>query len=432
MGRTRGALLRTSAVLAVAAAATAVVTAEDIKGKWYFGGNLGLLVTTDNIRSNAALIISPLGPDGAPFTGDKGEEVSCVSDPNRPTSSGVFCDPRPDELLARQTQLEQTWKIDGTIGYGLTSNFSIQLDTGYYKGDIKNFDIFTRARVPTSLDTGPNSSDPCLMVGQKDPCYLTTVKQTEVRQPITAGTVTQIPLMLSGIVRFRKDSNFNPYLGLGAGYLYNDLKQDAAVDELNDRLGKLHIISYTDEFGPAFGRTLSTDPNTGLPVTDNSGNVHFSHFATVSVDSGFQWQAVAGAEYFFNDRMSMLFDARYIFSNANEISILMGGEDQIDINAYSEDLYRKDGSLRIFTGLPVPPNPVIDPNASPVQYYTCKDSGGQIIFPPHDYDHDGHADDACFVPAPGVNPDSKQQVVVQGGNIRLSAFTFAVGIRFHF
>jgi hypothetical protein len=151
----------------------------------------------------------------------------------------------------------------------------------------------------------------------------------------------------------------------------------------------------------------------------------------VTIDSGFQYQAVAGAEYFFNDRMSMLFDARYIFSNANEISISLGGEDQVDILAYSEDLYRSDGSLRVFRDRPDPPNPII-PNTNPQQRYTCRDSGGQLIFPPHDYDNDGHADDACFVPGIGVSSDLRENVVVQGGNIRLSAFTFAVGIRFHF
>src|SRR5262249_9586686 len=134
-----------AALLLVGGAGTA--RAEDVKGKWYIGTNLAALVTTDNIRSNAALIIAPLGPDGAPFTGDKGEEISCDS-----SSGMVYCDPRPDDLLSRQTQLQQTLKLDMHVGYGLTSNVSLQLDTGYYNGNINNFDVFTTKVVPFSAN----------------------------------------------------------------------------------------------------------------------------------------------------------------------------------------------------------------------------------------------------------------------------------------
>lgn len=388
--------------------------AEDVKGKFYVGGNLAILVTTDNIRSNAALIIAPLGRDGAPFTGDRGEVISCDS-----TRSNVFCDPRPDDLLSRQTQLQQTLKFDGHIGYGLTSNFSLQLDSGYYKGDITNFDVFTQKVVPFSS----NPLDPCVALGANDPfgpgvpCEFHNSRTKSEKTPIKAGKVTEIPLVLNGILRFRKDSNFNPYIGAGVGYLLTSVNQSDAVDALNARLSGLHIISMTDEFGDRFGRNLV--------APDTDGNAPFNRPTTVSIDKGFMYQFVGGGEYFFNDRVSLVFDARYAISG-QAINILMrGGQDQIDVTAFTEDIFRKDGSLRVFLAQNSPPNPVIDPN-NPGFRYVCD---FQTSPPPRDYDGNGKVD-ACFGGSGFRKPEEK--IVVQGGQIRLSNFNFGFGIRFHF
>jgi len=400
--------------LLVFAAGTDTGRAEDVKGKFYFGGNLSVLVTTDNIRSNAALIIAPLGNDGAPFTGDKGEEISCNTG-----RADVFCDPRPDDLLSRQTQLQQTLKFDGHFGYGLTSNLSIELDSGYYKGDITNFDVFTHKVVPSTN----NPLDPCLQAGVNNPlgpgvpCDLKFGKIHELKQPITAGQVTEIPVTINAIVRFRKDSNFNPYIGIGAGYLFTSLNEDPAVGALNNRLQKLHLITATDELGATFGRTLSTP--------DSDGNAIFRNPASVSVEQGFQWQVIGGGEYFYNDRFSLVFDARYVIAD-HAINISLNGQDQVDLTSFTEDMFRKDGSLRVFREQAVAPNPVIDPNVSTSTRYSCSPT---LTPPPRDYNGDGKID-ACYSGPFATDP--KETVVVQGGRIRLTNFSFGFGVRFHF
>lgn len=402
---------------AVLLAASGSVQAEDIKGKFYIGGEFGVFVNTDDVRSNAALIISPLGDDGAPFTGDTGEIVACDS-----TNATVYCDPRPDDLIARETQLEDTFELKATIGYGLTSWFSLQLDVGWFEGDVQNFDIFTTKRVPE----GGSATDPCVQAGL-EPCDLFFLRDKTLKQPITAANVTLNPIELNGIFRFRKDSNFNPYVGLGVGYLVTDIEQDQAVEDLNDRLESLSIIAITDEFGRNFGNILSTN-SSGDPAIFADGNAPFNLPAEVDIEDGIQVQFLGGGEYFFNDRFSLIFDARYVLAD-HEISILMGGEDQINIETFPEDMFRSDGSVRVYNKGPVAPNP-FDPN-NPGARLTCDVNGDGNPDIGQDYNNDGRID-ACFNPGPGTFGSPGETIVVQGGTIKLNHFSFLVGARFTF
>ncbi len=422
--------LATLIVLAVVLMGTGGVTAEDLKGKFYIGGSLGVLVTTDNVRNNAALIISPLGDDGAPFTGDDGEEVSCESG-----RAEVFCDPRPDDLIAREAQIEQTLQVAARIGYGLTSSLSIEFSAGYFEGDLKNIDVYTTKFVPFSL----NPLDPCVpancdpQVQSCEPCNLTALRERDFKEPFEAGKVTEIPLELNAIVRFRKDSNLNPYLGGGVGYLFADVSVDDSVKELNQRFEALHLTETTDEFGRSYGQVFSFS---------SDGNAAFTLPLEVKIDDGFQWQFIGGVDYFFSDRLSLNFEAKYSLAKTlpwsgdeetHQVSATFKGEDQVNLSGFPEDMYRKDGSLKIFHKNPVAPNPP-DPNSPNMQRFDCDfDNSGTITATDFgkDYDGDGQIDQ-CYNPASGVTDPLSQTVVAQGGAIDLTNFTFGFGIKFHF
>jgi len=408
--------------VAVLALGVTLVGAEDIKGKFYVGGDLGVLVTTDNIRSNAALIIAPLGNDGAPFTGDRGEIISC--DTIRPD---VFCDPRPDDLIARNGNLEQTIAYTLRAGYGLTSNLAIQLDVGYYKGELRNIDVYTEKNVPL----GGNPTDPCVQAG-KDPCLLTFLRTREIKSPFTAGEVKEMPITLSALYRFRTDSNFNPYLGIGAGWLTTDAKETQAVADLNARFESLHLRTVTDKFGTNFGTVFASD---------GDGNAPFTFPGKLEINDGFIWHVSGGGEYFFNDRLSLSVDVKYTLAN-HEVSFLFGGVDQINMEAWTEDMFRKDGTLKVFlNGNSLPPNPR-DPNSPGMAFrFDCDvDNDGDII-DDLGKDYDGsdanrppnmRRADACYRPAPGNSGSTTEKIVVQGGSIRLTNFNVAMGLRFHF
>jgi len=403
----------------VAVAFAAPAHAEDLKGKWYFGGNLSFLSTTDSVRSNAQIITGPLGDDGIPFTGDPNEEQGCTSN-----AGNSFCDPRPDDLLGRESTIEETFKYDVTAGFGLTSWLNLQLDASYFRGNVGPIDVFLR-------DTFPVQSNPV------DPTSVNAFDERETVIPVQAGELTEIPVSLSAMIRFRKDSPLNPYIGVGAGIIFAKLDRSGDVDDLNARVNAMRIRGATNEFErnilPLSLGALAADglvPNI-WPVL-------------VDVDNAFEWHLSGGLEYFRNDRLSLIFDAKYTFAD-QDVTMDLGGEDQVDLTIYSEKLFRPDGSLKFFNDKGVAPNTLCrntpldsngnptgvgcDPGGSPTQHVNPEKMPGITCPNVGDFDNDGQTD-ACYDSVALPN-DPRGDVVVQGGKISLTGFAIAVGVRFH-
>ena len=300
--------------------------AEDLKSRWYTGGSLAFLSTTDDIRSNAAIFLGSFGDDGLPGTGDPNENSSC-DDP------GVFCDPRPDDQLGRRTGIEETYRLDLTVGYGITTWLSVQVDAGYFRGNVGPLDLFVSEAFPMGSGSG----------------Y--TVGTSMLTSPGSAGELIEIPIALTALIRMNTDHPLNPYVGFGGGMILADLQIDPDVASMNDRLRRLRIKGKSDEFG----RSL-------LLPSDVSGVARGrvplgAHAVTVAVRDGYEWHLTGGAEYFVNDRVSVVFDTRYVFSDQN-VQILLGEEDQVDFTIFAEHLFRPDTSLKYFNHLGAPPNPV--------------------------------------------------------------------------
>ena len=399
-------LLLGMAMALVVISSAAPALAEDLKGRWYFGGNLGFLSTTDDIRSNSAIIIGRPGDDGVPFTGDPNEDQGCpITQANQ--DFNLFCDPREDDLLGRENTIEETFKLDLTAGYGLTSWLSLQFDVSYFEGDVGPVDAFRREALPFQNALGT-------FQGWRDRDEVITMN---------AGQITEIPVTLTGIFRFRKDSPLNPYIGVGAGMIFTELEPSDDLSALNVRLGRLRITGITNERGV----DISNPDIQGSTRLD--GNIPMVFPVDVDVEDAFVWHLTGGAEWFFNDRFSMVFDARYQFAD-QEVAIQMRGEDQVDFVIYSEGMFRKDGSLIYFSRRGNRPNPINPATGS--RYTGCV--ANQLA------DIDGNGDlDFCF--DDGVinsNPSRRGEFqpvgifVVQGGKIDLSAFSAAVGVRFHF
>jgi len=418
------------------ALAAGQVRGEDLRQRWYFGANLSYLSTIDDVRNNAAIIFTEqYGDDGIPFTGDPNEIQGCGQF-GSDTFGDPFCDPRPDDLLERDNKIEETFYGMLTAGYGLTSWLNLQADIGYFEGEVGPVDVFLRDVIPVpSAAADPNTGT------------ITRLVDRQNSNPAEFGTIREIPITLSGIVRFRKDSPLNPYIGAGLGVVFTDVDVSKDIDVLNQRLADLRLKLAGNEFGKQISDASST------------GTLPQEWFVDAELEDAFQWHLNGGVEYFFNDRFSMIFDARYSFIN-QDIHITLGGiEDQVDFIIFPETFFRSDGSTQIFNPGGQPPNTTcakaleninagLNPGYTITTWmnYGCNmsDPNAGNITPNNnpsvqcpttrDFDGDG-LNDRCYnnlTPSPSGQAQPKGTLVVQTGDIDLTAFSVAIGARIHF
>lgn len=345
-------------------------TAKDLLRRWYFGGSLGYHVTFDGIENDAE-------------------------------SPG---DPRPDDLVGRETSVEDGLAFGLTAGFGMTSWLSLQLDASYHKGGVGPVSVFFE-------DTFPRASNPL------SPENLNQVAKRSRVVPVDAGDLTQIGVSLSGIVRFRKDSALSPYLGAGAGRIFNEVDVDPGVVALNGRIASQRIFNFKDESGKSL-------------VPPFSGGEQFFAIlpnlfpVTVEAEDAWEFHLSAGAEYAFNDRVGLSAEIRYTRSD-QDLIVNLAGQDQVHYEIWSEQLFRPDGSVKLFRDSGFSPNPFTnDPNDPWIRCFA-----GSI----GDFDKDGHADDLCYDDARffGAN-EVDGTFIVQGGRIDLSGVLVSIGVRFYF
>src|SRR5262249_555467 len=123
-----------------------------------------------------------------------------------------------------------------TAGFGVTKWLSMQLDVGYFKGRVGPVDSYF-------ADSFPISSDP------SNPTNLNATRTRESSVPFDPGEATEIPVTISGIVRFRVDKTVNPYVGLGFGRIFSGVTGSDGLAAIDARLARLHITGEQDEFG---------------------------------------------------------------------------------------------------------------------------------------------------------------------------------------
>ena len=68
---------------------------------------------------------------------------------------------------------------------------------------------------------------------------------------------------LSGLIRFRPDSPFAPYVGGGIGYIFTDLENSSQFDQLNVDINRLQLSDINPPFGS--DGVIAFDPDPGLP-----------------------------------------------------------------------------------------------------------------------------------------------------------------------
>lgn len=302
-------------LLAGLAAAAAVVTparAEDTKGKWQFGFGLSYMATTDYIRSNSDIAIA---------TSVAGQQAGL------PSVTSV--DERPDENMLNEPTVQDDFRLDFNASYGLTRWLAIELAAGYMKSDVGNIEFFFRDVTINYGGVFPASGTPACGPNRNAPCSrynINTPSSPPTNSFVPVGTLTEVPLQLSALVRFRPESPLDPYVGLGIGYLFTDLEHGGEFERKGQLISDLIVATeiageYTDNRFP-----------TRQPAPGTNGFSVGPMQAEVSSD--FSWHAVGGIDYYVNDHFSVYVDARYTWTDA-AVSITTDGAHQVLLATYA-------------------------------------------------------------------------------------------------
>ncbi len=267
------------------------VQAEDTKGKWQFGFGLSYYSTTDYIRSNADIALSSgiIGENGLPSVG--------------------YVDDRPDGNVLNEPTIKDDFKLDFSASYGLTRWLAVELSASYLKAPVGNMEFFF-VDVVQGLEGAGSPSSTVQSCGPRldKTCYnyaSQTRDQTKFNTFLPVGEMTEVPIHLSGLVRFRPESPFDPYIGLGIGYIMTDLKTGEEFNQRAEQVAGLQVVTASEgEFTDA-RRADKIAPFPGFTPGPLSAKV----------SNAFEWHAVGGVDYFVNEHFSFYVDARYVWTS---------------------------------------------------------------------------------------------------------------------
>lgn len=346
------------------AASVSRVSAEDTKSKWQFGFGVSYYSTVDYIRSNSDIAIA-----------------KTVAGQNNGLPAVLFVDPRPDQNMLNQPSVRDNFKYDFNGSYGLTRWLAVELATSYLRTNVGNIEFyhddkqsFPGPGVPVALGTpegttcGPDQASQCYRYGSGDP------SSTKLNLFIPVGEITEVPVQLSGLVRFRPESQLDPYIGLGVGYIYANLKTS---DQFESRNNELQSLNVSLEYRGEITDTTIPEPNPGVRRAADPGFHPGPLKATVN--SGFEYHAVGGIDYYVNDHVSVYVDARYVWADSR-VNITMDGAHQVMISSFFDGKLQTQslGSLAApdlweDTGLAIPGCTIVN------GHNTCQTSNGPVV-----------------------------------------------------
>jgi len=300
-------------VLVAAFSAVRPAHAEDTKGKWQFGFGFTYFATSDYIRSNSDIAIA---------TANAGDTLGL------PPVTSV--DERPDQNMLNEPTVHDDFRFDLKASYGLTRWLAVEVLAGYMTTSVGNMEYWVEDQSiayqgsPSATFSlpfcGPNQDQVCFDY------HTNTPSQVVHNVFVPIGTITEKPVQLSAIVRFRPESPLDPYIGLGIGYLFTDLKTSDEFNAKSQGVADLVVSAASEGEYTDAGHADKLAPE-GQPGFHPAPMV-----ATVS--SGLTWHAIGGVDYFLNQHVALFLDARFTWTNA-EVNITTDGAHQVLFSTYS-------------------------------------------------------------------------------------------------
>jgi opacity protein-like surface antigen len=350
--------------------AFANVQAEDVAKKFRLGFSLGGYNTQTKVKSDAANTLVILGDDGL--------------------FADAIRDPRNDDAAIGDLGIKPQSRASISASYAFNSIFVVEASFGYQKGDVGDVEMQAQ------------------LVGQSQIPSTQEFLFDIFRFP--AGEMTQIPIEITALARFRPKAALSPYLGAGVGYRLVSFSPSAQLNEVSASLeaSRGGLATLTGFFG---AQGFSSVPE--QLVRGFSG-------AEYSAPDSFQWQAVGGFDYAFSRHWTGFVDLRYVFAS-REFSLTFDGQrdfgnsvpDQI-ADVGDELATASYGSIQIVEGGLVDAGRLVPGPGAP-SGTDCAISPGSCIF---DYQPDG-------IPDPGY-------YYMKGGAIRYGGVALQFGVRYTF
>jgi|GEM_PF-3070237 len=362
---------RLAASLAVVAL-PAVAHAEDVEKKFRIGLSAGFYNTQDEIRSPSANTLTLTDADDQPVA--------------------VIIDPRNDNAAIGDLTIEPGFRGTLSGSYGFNRFFVLEGSVGYQKSDVGDIEVqawFNRRVLEESEE------------------YHFDVF------PVAAGTMTQIPIQLTALARFRPKANLNPYLGGGVGYTVVGFDASPELDQLSIRMDRA-VGGLAPLSNSINGAVAPSVPGTN-ELRDLSG-------AHVEAHDTFEWHLAGGMEYTIRRKWTAFLDARYIFASRSFSIGFNGGQslgltvpqrtEHIDtafaLQAYGPFYLPAEGLVDAGHIGPLPGSPPTTDCSNPANFRLCG-----FVFEP-----DGDTDPGMYY--------------VQGGTIKYGGVSLQIGVRYTF
>jgi outer membrane protein W len=333
--------------------------AEDTKGKWQFGFGLSYMATVDYIRSNADLAYAQTerGPGG---------ELASVA----------YVDERPDSNILNQASIRDDFKLDFSASYGLTRWLALEAAVSYLEAPVGNIEFYNKdvhqglagnGSASTELQCGPDISSTCYdYTGM-----LPNDHKHNLFLPV--GQLREIPVMLSGLIRFRPESPLDPYIGAGFGYIMTKMTTSSQFNETADLVSGMRVATASEgEF------TINRCNREGLPI--DVGCTDFTPGTIqANIHNTYEWHMAGGVDYYATDHFSVYVDAKYVWTSG-ALDIRTDGAHQVRFGVADSGrllvqrrLYRDDDPAYVDAARD--PNHFLDPGDPASGPYLWEDYG---------------------------------------------------------
>ena len=393
------------------------------------GLNASVMSGTDDIRSHSSntIIFRNIRINNVIRFEPRVEDNGRISIAPVPTGSNLgfrvlndfIRDPRKDSGAFQSTSLEETLWGELSLAVDIKTwrhgTLLVEADAGYYSGDAGEIEVavdIAEQSIINPVDQDLTADDP--------------FANFQFIYP-SSGTVTQVPLSLSGIWQFRPRSPFRPYIGVGVGYMDVDVSASTALAELNSEFSDVAF-----EWNVR-GNLLAS----GILGVDANGDSRDT--ITVEATSDYFYTVRGGLEYNLNRNWSIFMSANFIQTPARvqiralgflEFGQGIGRSDQVnDVDGITGEA----GLINTLLSLSVEDavalvDDILETSSDPVE----NERSFFTVFPVN-------LGDPITIRIPNLsdpNGDTlisrQSKLFVHGGDVQMDSFSVGLGFRYRF